>query len=380
MRKIIFIEPNFKGFTHYNVNRSFLLAYINTYHDSKIHVVADESHIANIAKDVESQIQSHYIDYELETKKINRSGWNYYLAPWKRLKMYLKILKKIQVKSGDQLFFASNNEFDFFCGWLLSKRYTNINISFVCHANLNQIYTWQSKNPLRSFFQYKTALQRLAKTKIKLICLENLVAKNLIKVSPCLSQNIKIIPHPIDEIYTATTSTNNKDKLNIAFVGILSVEKRPELFEELTNNLDQEKFNCSVIGWAHDKDQYHFKNCIHEPKSSPLDQKLMLELLLSCDFICLLHDPEHYKLSASGVLLDAIKFEKPIIHLDSELVLDIEKRHGEVSITAPSIDELSKKLNIITTSEIQRLKNNLKKIQVTRHYNALKNDLYNLHQ
>lgn len=377
MKKIVFIEPNFDGVTHFNVNRSFLLAHINTYPEREIHVVADKSHIDNIAQGVEKDISAHYLDYESETKKIHRSGWNYYLAPWRRLAMYFKLLKGIKLKTEDNLFFASNNEFDFFCGWLLSKIYKGINISFVCHANLNQIYTWQSKNPVRRFFQYKTALLRLAYTKIKLVCLEEAVAKNLLAELPALKRNIAIIPHPIDEKTTPQEleQENKKDKLAVAFVGILSKEKRPELFEALTHQLDANKYNFIVAGWAHKPDDYNLQNCTQPPKSSPLKQEDMLELLRKSDLICMLHDPEHYKLSASGVLLDAIKFMKPIIHLNSELVLDIEKTYGSIGFTASTIEELVNVLNESSDQDMLLRIKNLDVVRKTRLYGAMKKNI-----
>ena len=293
----------------------------------------DKSHFENIAKEIKDNIILEEIDYKQEIKNINRAGWNYYLAPWKRLFLYLKKLNKIKIESGDKLFFASNNEFDFFCGWVISNIYNNVYISFVCHANLNQIYSWQTKNPIRRFFQYKPSITRISKSKIKLICLESLVAKNLLAEIPNLINNIKIIPHPIDELEKIQLA--KKDKLTIAFVGILSPEKRPELFEQLTQCVNNSKYNFSVIGWAHKPESFNFKNCIHLPSKGPLPQETMQKQLAESDFICMLHEPEHYKLSASGVLLDAIKYKKPILHLNSELVLEIEKTSGQFTSVSP---------------------------------------------
>ena len=234
-----------------------------------------------------------------------------------------------------------------------------------------------NKNPIRRFFQYKPSITRISKSKIKLICLESLVAKNLLAEIPNLINNIKIIPHPIDELEKIQLA--KKDKLTIAFVGILSPEKRPELFEQLTQCVNNSKYNFSVIGWAHKPESFNFKNCIHLPSKGPLPQETMQKQLAESDFICMLHEPEHYKLSASGVLLDAIKYKKPILHLNSELVLEIEKTSGQFSISANSIEELAKHLDSVSQADIELFNKNLEKLQVTRHYKYVAEELRALH-
>lgn len=378
MTKTFFIEANFSGVTHKIINKSFLGALELAFPDSPIQLIADESHVRNICPQESENIHSFTIDYEREQRKISRSGWNFYLAPFKRFITLSKMFKKANFKSGDRLFFASNNEYDLLFGFFFSKLFPSSEVVFVCHANLNEIHSWKSRNPARSFFDYETSIKRLAGSRVKLLCLEDHIEHNLVKTIPDLKSNVYVIHHPIDSI--DTTHSVASEKMTLCFVGILSKEKHPEKFAELTERMDGSKFCSSVAGWSPSQSTLEFKDCISYPSNSQLSHFELEERLRGSDFICVFHDDSYYSLSGSGVIIDAIKYCKPIVYLESKLITNLEKVYGHIGVTGSNILEIAQKLNSVSQQDIDNMKFNLKKIQQDRYFTKSADkliDLYN---
>jgi hypothetical protein len=371
MLKIILIEFNFRREAHLNANAGFLEAHRKSFPNADIHLVADVSHIKAIkcALGIVNDVNffEHNIDFDKMKGTIDRSGFNYFLAPVKRLLFIYLILKKIAPKSNDRIFFLSNNEFDFFASFIIKKIIMkDVNISLVCHGNLNQIYAWESSNPIRKYINYRNCLKRLAQTDIKIIVFEQLIKNKLLEQMSMLNKNIELIFHPLLCMHLL-----KKDlifPLRIAYVGEVNSIKRFDLFEKLASNLNQvckSRFIFDVIGRAHQLDidcsLYALK-----PSHCFLDSEAMECHILNADFICMFHENDYYSLSPSGIFTDAIRFLKPIIHLNSEIIIYYETQFGLLGVGGDSISEISNKLQNLTVSDYIKMRNNLEKLKSDR--------------
>jgi hypothetical protein len=371
MLKIILIEFNFRREAHLNANAGFLKAHRKSFPNAEIHLVADISHInaiksvLEIANDV--NIFEHNIDFDKMKETIDRRCFNYYLAPVKRLFFIYLILKKIGPKSNDRIFFLSNNEFDFFASFIIKKiLMRDVKISLVCHGNLNEINAWESSNPVRKYINYRSSLKRLAQTDIKIIVFEQLIKNKLLEEISMLNKNLELIFHPI--LCMHVLKKDPVFPLRIAYVGEVNSIKRFDIFEKLAVNLNQvckERFVFDVIGRAHQLDMdcslYALK-----PSDCFLDSEAMEYHILNTDFICMFHENDYYSLSPSGIFADAIRFLKPIIHLNSEVIIYYETQFGLLGVGGNSITEISHKLQNLSVSDYTNMRNNLEKLKSDR--------------
>lgn len=245
-----------------------------------------------------------------------------------------------------------------------------MDISLVCHGNLNSIYDWQSNNPIRKFFNYRNSLKRLANTDNKLIVLEQSLKYNLLKEISILNNNISVIHHPL--LPFNAIKKDSKFPLRIAFVGEINKNKRFDLFEKLAKELDRvckNRFTFDVIGRSRQLDLdcsiYGIK-----PSKHFLDSKEMESHIINIDFICMFQNDTHYRLSASGVFVDAIRFLKPVIHLNSKIVIDNETRFGKLGIGGSNIEEISNKLHNLTDTDYSNMLTNLERLKSDRSIEA----------
>lgn len=364
--KLVFVEFNFEGSIHQLINSSMAISLVKAFPDHELHLIGDKTHIDSISQPIKGSLNLLYINVSKETKKIYRNTINYYFAPIKRLNLFVKSFQSIQTSNDDFFFFASNNEFDFFCIWFLVKFKKIQKCAIVLHGNLNEVHAWQSKNPFRLMLNYKSAITRISSLAVKLICLEANVEKNIKKIIPEISANLIVIPHPIDQKHVDYAELSLTRPLTFSFIGKLSSEKGPEQFEDLACKLSSEIYNFWFIGWT---DEYVLKNEKHFsllPKQQFLEQCYIEEKIQDSDFICIFNQDDYYKLSASGVLLDAIKYNKPLIHLGFQLIRDIEEDYGQISIEADSIEELVEKIRRTSFNEIIEMKDRLRKVADAR--------------
>jgi glycosyltransferase involved in cell wall biosynthesis len=361
---IVLIEPNFCNDQHFMVNRGFLKAHLLGLKKKGITLFGDAAHISAISDGLDEQsLDFRYLDIKKETQRINRNSFNYYLAPFKRLWMYLKILRQFKATRNLRIFLFSHNEFDLFCANFLSRVFET-RFYIVCHSNLNELYSWQSRNPIRRLFQYKTAISRIASSNNILICLEKHIQLNLLKILPEIEAHVIHIPHPIDKL-ASNQQVNIKNKKVLGFIGKLSDEKNPQLFIELSKLFPTDDFAFHFIGWT-PKHNLDYSNCEMTPEDSPLAQKVIDERIKSCDFICIFHDRNFYDLSASGIFLDAIKYTKPILHLNLPFILNQEEMFGKISVGADDIGSLADSLKQIDDFQIRDFHKNLRSIREQR--------------
>ncbi|MFT6896503.1 MAG: hypothetical protein ACJA13_000905 [Paraglaciecola sp.] len=371
MKKIILMELNFRREAHLNANAGFVQAHRQCFPDTVIHLVADDSHIKAIKRalniDTDLVFFEHNIDFEKAQGSISRSGFNYYLAPFKRLLFIYSILRKIKAEQNDRVFFLSNTELDFFAVFVIKKiLLRKIDVSLVCHGNLNLIHAWESNNPIRKYMNYRNSLKRLALTDIKLIVFEQFIKNNLLKEISMLKKNVSLIFHPF--LCLSVVKKAPIFPFRIAYVGEVNTTKRFYLFEKLAINLNQvckDRFVFDVIGRSLQLDMdcsfYALK-----PSNKFLDSKEMERLILNVDLICMFHETEYYSLSPSGIFADAIRFLKPIIHLNSELVIYYETQFGTLGVGGENIAEISHKLQNLTKTDYVNMRHNLEKLKAGR--------------
>ena len=70
------------------------------------------------------------------------------------------------------------------------------------------------------------------------------------------------------------------------------------------------------------------------PHSQPINRDEYCDLLEGIDIVAMPYQLDHYSISPSGVLLDAIAFRKPVIATPIPLVKHLFDRFGEFGILA----------------------------------------------
>jgi hypothetical protein len=290
------------------------------------------------------------------------------------LKVFFTLLKYIRQSKTQRgnIVFLSVNEYELVSMYFLQKIFPKAHFTAIMHGNLNSIKRKTGRNPYNKFFSYYRAIKRLKHPNIRVIVLEQWIKNNLTQEYPELAKNVSVTPHPIDKVIVSERQFDiNKIQLGIA--GILSPSKNIEAvikLESLLNEEQQHFDKVKVAYWMYLPKEYEPKF----PKALPIKlqdnwlQNADIEnFYKGIDFIIWFHGVEkYYEYSASGILLDAVKFKKPLIALSCKSLNEIEKTYGKISISANTEEEIIKKLTVLTKSEYQIMTLNLLKLQQNR--------------
>lgn len=173
-------------------------------------------------------------------------------------------------------------------------------------------------------------------------------------ISEELQARFLTIDHPVlpidcyGENYCVEKSTKKKNKsnmVNLGTVGILNQHKGSELFLQLIQSLsnDSHKLKFHIIGHmqCEDKQFRQFGVKIPQKPEEPLPEESFMREVNKLDFILYFYTSDKYKLTASGAILDALRFRKPIIALRNDYFEYFFEKFGAVGYLVDSVDEMA---------------------------------------
>lgn len=175
------------------------------------------------------------------------------------------------------------------------------------------------------------------KEKHKYIVLGKNIRENLVEIFPEMKEQIFYIDHPysFEKEYEYKNLNAN---FNLGTVGITSLEKGLENTFYFIEKLE-EKYNFKHIGKSIDKIPIKFER--YFPYRNDLLEKEKFEKeILKLDYILILYPKDSYKLTASGVYFDCIKYNKPLLGLRNEYFEYMFKKYGEIGKLFDSLEEI----------------------------------------
>lgn len=217
-------------------------------------------------------------------------------------------------------------------------------VQAVIHGNLSEIVGWRSKDPRRRWFDLRSALAWALRARVQLLVLEDGIRDAAIEVWPRLGERLAVIEHPFpgapDEL--AELETGSMPPLRIGYLGMALAVKGFDKFKAIAEScagLDALEFH--VVGpRAKDDDTDHWPMFATAPTPGWLDPADYRAGIRAQHFVCLPYDPGHYRFSASGILLDAIRFNKPVIGLRTPTLARLEQRFGDIGYLCDDIDQM----------------------------------------
>jgi hypothetical protein len=368
LKSALILELNMPGQSHTMVNKAFVTRYSDK-SDSISLVCMHEHFLALELSDLKNIKHKNFETLNFrEILNKQKSKFRRFLTVFKNL---YQLIKNEQTQNIDVLF-LSVNEYELVSIFFLQKIFPKANFTAIIHGNLSQIKQKTGRNPYHRFFSYYHSIKRLTHPNIKLVVLEKWVKSNLDNQYPELTSNITVWPHPIDRIIHSEKTFDIKN-VKIGIAGILSPSKNIESVIELEKIISED----NTI-----KDNMSVEYCMYMPKEheGKLPKELPIKLqddwlkneqiedfYKKIDFVIWFHGVDkYYQFSASGILLDAIKFGKPLIALSCEALTSVEKEFGQVSLNADTTKQIAQLLTTLTTTSYAQLKANLHTAQKAR--------------
>ena len=277
--------------------------------------------------------------------------------------MFLLIkIKQLQQTPNESLIFLSTTTGILGLSKIWLKKF---NTQCIFHSVLANIDELIPRNPFNAWFSVRRTFERFKNNKCKIIVLEQNIKNNLLSELPHLKPYVKCIEHPLPRI----TLNSNTSQLpapsistRISFPGTFSLDKGADDFTLLAETLSHLKqFEFRVIGKSTSEIEIKNTNIFTVPPASHLLARSEFNNLIEqSHFIFLGHNPKIYKWAASGVYLDALAFEKPIIARRSDFFENEFEKYGALGILFDSIEQLQSILcQGITNEQYANYKSNV---------------------
>jgi hypothetical protein len=213
-------------------------------------------------------------------------------------------------------------------------QWANPAVQIVLHG-LSGVVGKRYRQPIHRFQDMRTALTLLGNKNTQYIVLEQSVRDTIVKHLPFLSRHVEVLDHPIAPNEGASETIELSAPIRFGFLGLASKAKGFPLFVKLADEYaakNGEFAEFHVIG--------HFlgdgpgpnvlKALATKPGGSQMSRANFIQRLSSLHFVVLPYEVGSYTLTASGVLLDAIAWEKPVIARKIPIFEAMFEKYGDI--------------------------------------------------
>ena len=221
-----------------------------------------------------------------------------------------------------------------------------IGVQVGLHGNLNEITGWRSRNPLLRSFDLAAALRAGHPGKVRYLVLEAAIRDELARLVPAAGRRTDVLPLPVNLAEVALARpVPFAPPLRIGLVGQATEAKGITPFLALAHRFQMShpgKVAFHLVGRAMPGDD----PARFAPLADPLATDFMtreefLARLARLHFVCLPLQPGYYSLSASGALIDAITWLKPVIATPVPIAAALFREFGDLGYLCADLDTMA---------------------------------------
>jgi hypothetical protein len=240
-----------------------------------------------------------------------------------------------------------------------ATRRRSVPVQAVLHGYLNDIVGWRSRNPLRRVCDLRSALEHWRDPKLEYVVLEEPIRSQLVALIPGIEDQVVCLNHPFPASETNEKANALCYPIRIGFLGLATPQKGFDVFLAMAKKIKSIRgslvefhaFGRLMNGVA----QQQFEFLETSPVTAGLPRREYLENVRRLHYVCLPYLGNHYELSPSGVLLDAIGLLKPIIGLPSPVLRGLFSSQPMLGTLCESPDELTDRVLELTLDLDQQL-------------------------
>lgn len=343
--KIKLIDTFCTGVVHAQFNASLLAMLVMKY--DMVYYYASRSSAMSAMK-----IADKYVDNRANHIPLFVLEGNGRLVSFVRyfISAILNVFLLVKSSKSDILIYNFNNPLSLHLLNLINS-FLNRRILVFCHGEMELLINSEYKGGLqqrlftkliRKFFLFKDR-----KMNLSFCVIGESVYNNMMDILPCkICKVFRFVDHPY--VYDNCNYTaSNRDGINIGTVGFFSVSKGGDQFVKLAKLLEDKNLNIklSITGKVVDDFERvtHMKN-VDLPRDKglvPVPATEYMERIRKLDFVLFLYPINSYKLIASGAIMDAINWEKPILAIRNDYFEYLFSKYGSLGYLFNDINEIA---------------------------------------
>lgn len=353
---ILAFEITWSGGAHAPGNSATLQTVARAFPEEEIRVFAEETHLRELGRDAALTALPRLSFHPIELSPHYRGKTH--IVSFRRFVREVAILARAlrDVDRRDDcliLMLSCTPTALFAASWLMSwSGRRRIGVQIGLHGNLNDIKAWRSRNPILRRFDLASGLTATHPPNLRFLVLEEAIRDELIRLVPSIESRVDVLSLPINvKEIGAYPVLRLQEPIRIGFVGLATRDKGYDVF--LRAARDSKLRFGNRIEFHHvgrlssDVDSPAFSDLAFPVSTAPLDRSTFAARLAELHYVMLPYREGYYNLSASGALIDAITWLKPMIVSPLPFVKQLFNEFGDMGFVLRTEDELHAIFNSI---------------------------------
>ena len=336
---ILVFEMCWTGPIHAPGNSATLQIVARAWPEQEVRFHADPTHLEELRHDPALMALPNLRLVPIEVSPLWR--WRPHAVSGRRLRQEYRTVRAAlrQVPPGEPclVFLISTTATgSFAAAWAarLSGRRAAVQVGF--HGNLNDALGWRPRNPLARALDTRAALQARYPVPLRFLVLEEGIRAALEKAIPRAAARTDVLPLPINQAESAEAAAAPAAPLRFGFIGLGTPEKGMDVFLAIAARL-RARFGDAAefvhIGRVpEDASLAGLEVLAHPPARAPLARAEFTARLAGLHYAVLPFRRGYYDLSASGALIDALTWTKPIIATRVPLTEQYLRDYGDIGL------------------------------------------------
>ena len=341
---ILVFEMLWVGTQHAPGNSATIQAIACGFPDQAVRVFADPSHLAELRTDPDLTACANVSFAPIAIHPAHRGKTH--LVAWGRFRQEFATLRHglKQVPRGERclLMLISATPTAVFAASLLARLHPGrIGVQVGLHGNLNDAFGWRPRNPLTRACDLRRALTAHHPKRLRFMVLEQGIRDTLVMLLPRAAARTDVLELPINVAELADQPTPEfAPPIRIGLVGLATAAKGTDLFLDLAREMTARfpgKVTFHHVGrLMPDADPAPFAVLADPPSTAHLSRADVTARLAARHYVFLPIREGYYNLSASGALLDAMTWAKPIITRALPIITPHFQRFGGIGYLCDS--------------------------------------------
>jgi hypothetical protein len=330
---IVICEPMCWGFEHAVANAALIGTVADAFRDEELLFLAEAGHISYVKNILDAH--SVAVRYR-ETRIPPRTLYEKHQRFSQDFRLYRGVFHVAHENHANTIIFCSTMSPGLISIKVMLRRYTNIVCLVVLHHVLEEVTRVPSLRPHRLFFWLRLWLSFGNTRRLRYVVPAPRIEGRLKRYVPRVSSYVSSIDLPYFFKDDVSPEPFAGDGVCFGSYGVGSFEKGTDIFfrlaEEVQSATTTEKPTFTLIGHIPQqrlKEVPHGSTDVPSP-DVPLDQATYEKYCRNVDYALFFYRPDAYELRASGAILDAFSFLKPIIALKSPLTEYYFKKMGDI--------------------------------------------------
>lgn len=354
---ILVFELLWVGTQHAVGNSATIQAMAHGFSQHTVRVFADATHVTELRNDTELTACAN-VDFVPIALYPHLRGKTH-LVSWDRFRHELATLRRglAQVPKGERclIFLISATPTAIFAASLLARLHPDrIGVMAGLHGNLNDAFGWRPRNPLTRAFDLRSALLARHPRRLRFMVLEQGIRDELATRLPAAAACTDVLELPINLAELADQLVPGfVPPIRIGLVGLATEAKGTSLFLDIARDMTT-RFPGRVafhhVGClAPGTDPAPFQVLADPPATEHLSRATFTARLAALHYVFLPIREGYYNLSASGALLDAMTWAKPVIARALPIVTPLFRRFGDIGYLCDSDADMRAAVETIVT-------------------------------